>query len=58
MVSQAGRRIVLADSSKAGLAQLVTFAELDEIDILVTDSALSGSYAQLFEDNGIEVVLA
>ena len=58
MVTQAGRRIVLADSSKAGLVQLVTFAELGEIDVLVTDSGLSDSYTQLFEDNGIEVVRA
>ncbi len=58
MVTQASRRIVLADSSKAGLNQLVCFAELSEIDVLVSDTGLSDSYVRLFEDNGIEVVRA
>lgn len=44
---------MLADSSKAGLVQLVTFAELGEIDVLVTDSGPSDLYTQSFEDNGI-----
>ncbi len=56
MVNQASRRIILADSSKAGISQLVAFAELSEIDVLVSDTGLKDSYVHLFEDNGIEVV--
>ncbi|WP_043535778.1 DeoR/GlpR family DNA-binding transcription regulator [Actinomyces polynesiensis] len=58
MVRAASRCIVVADSSKAGQRQLVTFAELGEIDVLVSDTSLSDAHVSLFEDNGIEVVRA
>jgi DeoR family fructose operon transcriptional repressor len=58
MVAQASRRVVMADASKAGLTQFVTFAELADIDVLVTDTALPASSLQLFEHSGIEVVRA
>lgn len=58
MVAQAEYRVVLADSSKAGLRQLSTFANLDQIDMLITDSDLSAEYVSLFTDNGIEVIRA
>lgn len=58
MMAAAARRIVVADSSKAGQVQLVTFAELGEIDVLVSDASLSDAHVHLFEDNGIEVVRA
>jgi len=58
MVAQASRRVVVADASKAGLMQFVTFAELADIDVLVTDTALPDSSLQLFEHSGIEVVRA
>lgn len=58
MLAAASRRIVVADSSKAGQVQLVTFAELGDIDVLVSDTSLSDAHVHLFEDNGIEVVRA
>lgn len=58
MVAAARRRIVLADASKAGASQLVTFAALDEVDVLITDRTLSDSHLQTFTDSGIEVVRA
>jgi len=58
MMAAASRRIVVADSSKAGQVQLVTFAELGDIDVLVSDTSLSDAHVHLFEDNGIEVVRA
>ena len=58
IVAGARRRIVLADSSKSGVSQLVTFAELDEVDVLVTDSHLPDSHLHTFTDSGIEVVRA
>ncbi len=58
MVAQAARRVVVADASKAGRTQFVTFAELADIDVLVTDTALPAASLQLFEDSGIEVVRA
>lgn len=58
MMAAASRCIVVADSSKADLVQLVTFAELGDIDVLVSDSSLSDAHVHLFEDHGIEVVRA
>jgi len=36
----------------------VAFAGLEDIDLLVTDSGLSDTWAKSFESNGIEVVRA
>ncbi len=58
MVAGARRRIVLADASKADVSQLVTFAELDDVDVLVTDRSLPDSHLRTFTDSGIEVVRA
>jgi len=56
---RAGRRVVvLADSSKIGLENTVRFAELDDVDVLVTDSGISALDVNAFEQRGIEVVVA
>lgn len=52
------RRIVLADSSKAGQLQYRTFASLSDVDVLITDTGLSPEQRAWFEDKDIEVVLA
>lgn len=58
MVGSARRVVVLADSSKFGAEYLVSFAEASEVDVLVTDSALSPFAQQSLTEQGIEVVLA
>lgn len=58
MVAQAQYRVMLADSSKVGLRQISTFAALDQIDLLITDTGLSEDYVSLFTQHGIEVVRA
>lgn len=58
MITQSGRRVVLADSSKVGTRRLVTFSRLDEIDALVTDAALPEELGRTFSKNGVEVILA
>lgn len=58
MTEQAAYRVMLADSSKAGRRQLATFATLDRIDMLITDTGLSDEYVSLFTDKGIEVIQA
>lgn len=56
---RAGRRVVvLADSSKFGRENTVRFAELDDVDVLVTDSGISALDVNAFEQRGIEVVVA
>ena len=58
MVRGAARRVMLADSSKAGARHLVTFATTEEIDTLVTDEDLPAELAAELEDAGIEVLRA
>ena len=56
---RAGQRVVaLADSSKVGREHTVRFADLEDIDVLVTDDGVSDQDVKAFGDRGIEVVVA
>jgi DeoR family transcriptional regulator, fructose operon transcriptional repressor len=58
-MTTAGRRVVvLADSTKIGAEHNVRFAELADIDVLVTDSGISNEDRKALEDYGIDVVVA
>lgn len=55
----AGRRVVaLADSSKFGNDQLARFAELRDVDVLVTDDGLDAGDVAAIERQGPEVVIS
>lgn len=55
---RAARRVaLLADSSKFDRDFLVSFADLDRIDVLVTDARPTGALAAALEARGIEVLL-
>lgn len=56
MLSAAHRIVVLSDASKFGLEHTVRFAELGQIDVLVTDS-IGGDYRSALEALGVEVLL-
>lgn len=58
LIGSAHRVVVLADSSKVGVERTVRFAELSEIDTLITDDGISAADRRAFEDAGVEVVLA
>ncbi|WP_338892701.1 DeoR/GlpR family DNA-binding transcription regulator [Rhodococcus sovatensis] len=58
MVGSANHVVVLADSSKIGREHLVSFAHVDNIDVLVTDSDIDETDHKSLTDNGIEVVIA
>lgn len=58
MVRTANHVVVLADSSKIGREHLVSFARLDNIDVLVTDGEMDETDRRSLTDNGIEVVIA
>lgn len=58
MVRSAGRRVVLADSTKFGARHLVTFATFADVDVLVTDAELPGDLRQGLADAGVEVRIA
>jgi DeoR family fructose operon transcriptional repressor len=58
MVASARRSIVLADASKVGTESPHRFAALDEVDVLVTDSALPVADRRALTRAGLEVVVA
>jgi len=56
---RAGRvAVVLADSSKLGLVTFAHVAQLDEVDLLVTDEAASASEIEDLRSAGLEVRLS
>ena len=58
MVSAARRVVCLADSSKVGTESPIRFAELAEVDVLVTDAGLAAADRRGLERAGVEVVVA
>lgn len=50
--------VLLTDSAKFDRESLVSFAGLDEIDVLVTDSAPTGALAAALAENGVDVEVA
>jgi len=57
MIQAANRLIVVADSTKWGIVGLSTFAELDQVDILVTDDGLPESGRTHLEEHVGELYL-
>lgn len=58
MVECANFVVVLADSSKVGREEFVSFAPLNRVDVLVTDSEINGPDKAALTEAGVEVVLA
>lgn len=54
----ARRKIVLADHSKLGRDELVSFAQLADVDTIITDSAANSAYIEELRSHDIQVVLA
>lgn len=57
MVRSTQRVVVLADSSKIGREQTVRFADLDDVDILVTDSGIATKDRLALAEHNIKVVV-
>ena len=58
IVASAQRVVVLADSSKIGQERTMRFADLADIDVLVTDVGADPAQVAAFRDAGVLVVLA
>lgn len=58
MVSCANFVVVVADSSKIGREEFVSFAPIDSVDVLVTDSEISAEDRAGLSGSGVEVVVA
>ena len=58
MVAAARLRVVLADRTKFGHDYFISFAQLSDLDVLVTDAKPTGSLASALSAHEIEVVVA
>lgn len=58
MVTAANRVVLLADHTKVGDDQFCRFADISQVDVLVTDTGLADDQARLLTDAGVEVVRA
>lgn len=58
LVASAQRVVVLADSSKIGQERTVRFAQLSDVDVLVTDDGIAPDWVARLEDAGLEVIVA
>ncbi len=58
MVRSAQRLVVLTDSSKIGHESTCRFADLDQVDVVVTDDGISAEDQKALHEHDIEVVVA
>jgi DeoR family fructose operon transcriptional repressor len=58
MLRSAQRVVVLADSSKVGHETTVRFAELADVDVLITDAGITEADRSALERHGLQVVVA
>ena len=58
MMDASQTTIVLADSSKFGRRGFAKIADIDAIDIVITDAGISPKVANRLEDLGIELIIA
>ncbi|MBD0861370.1 DeoR/GlpR transcriptional regulator [Gordonia sp. zg691] len=58
MVAAARQVVVLADSSKMQREDLLSFAGIDDVDVLITDDRIDPAFSAALSARGIEVVIA
>jgi DeoR family transcriptional regulator, deoxyribose operon repressor len=58
MIRSAKHIILVADSTKFGNISVTHFAELDEIDTIITDDSLSEEYRKIIVNRGIKLIIA
>ena len=58
LIRSARRTVVLADHSKFGRDEFAHFADLTQVDTIITDSEVDADMAREIEDAGLEVVRA
>ena len=56
MIRAGSRVVLLADSSKVGQRHFVRFADMQQVDVLITDDGLDEEAADSFRRTGIEVI--
>ena len=58
MIAAAQKTIVLADSSKFGRRGFAKIADIDAVDVIITDAGISQKTIKKIEDLGIELIIA
>jgi DeoR/GlpR family transcriptional regulator of sugar metabolism len=58
MIEISERVMLLVDHTKFDVVSLMAFADLKDIDVIITDTPLSNKYAACCIDHGIEVIVA
>lgn len=57
MINASAQVIVLADSSKFGKLSFVSLANIEQIDLIITDKGLDAKMFQAIKEKGIDIVL-
>lgn len=57
IIKRSEHSVILMDSSKLGRVSTYTFARLDDIDVVVSDSEVDEQSARLFAREGVELLL-
>jgi len=58
MMKSSKKKILVADSSKFGNVKLAHFADLADMDTIITDENIPEAYRKLIEEIGIELIIA
>ncbi|MBN2553246.1 MAG: DeoR/GlpR transcriptional regulator [Spirochaetales bacterium] len=58
MIRSARQKVLVTDSTKFGKISITHFADLDEIDVIITDDAIPGEYHEMLAERGIELIIA
>ncbi|WP_026573688.1 DeoR/GlpR family DNA-binding transcription regulator [Bacillus sp. UNC438CL73TsuS30] len=58
MIQQAKQVIVLADHTKLGITDFFRFADLQDIDLLITDKTPAKEFRELLSKNNVEILTA
>ncbi|MFY4775168.1 DeoR/GlpR family DNA-binding transcription regulator [Metabacillus sp. RGM 3146] len=57
MVNASNKIVALLDHTKINKNSIASFASIDQIDTIITDYALTDSYAEKFDEYNIEVII-
>jgi DeoR family transcriptional regulator of aga operon len=57
MLRAAKRRILVADGSKIGKVELANTCNVDEIDLLITDSSADPAILSTLRESGLEIMI-
>ena len=58
MITNARTVVALCDSTKMGSDYLVSFASLDDIDVVITDAGAPQSFVDAMRERSINVIIA